>query len=75
MRIRAKFECWGAVKTDYGEQVELHAVTADSEANRSWSEATPSGSLTMTITNHAAQGQFEAGKEYFLDITPVAGGD
>jgi hypothetical protein len=41
------------------------------ETNKSWSAATPSGELKMSISNPAAVDFFELGKEYYLDFTPV----
>lgn len=43
-------------------------------ANRNWSEATPSGNISMVITNPGAFEQFEAGKDYLLTFeeAPVA---
>lgn len=72
--VRAKFKC-DAVKprSDDGTevQVELSAVTSGSDENKSWSRYTPSGQLTMGITNPDAVAQFEVGKEYYLDFTPA----
>ena len=36
-----------------------------------FSKATPSGSLRMQVDNPAALEQFEPGKAYYLDFTPV----
>lgn len=47
------------------------AVTSNMEDCASWSKWTPSGELTMTITNPAALDVLHVGKDYFLDITPV----
>ena len=37
--------------------------------NEAWSQFTPSGSLTIAITNPAATGKLTPGKSYFLDFT------
>lgn len=71
MRIRAKFRCNNTDQQPWGENVELSAVTSDTPENKEWSEATPSGNLTMNISNPSAQGQFKRGEEYFIDITPA----
>lgn len=71
MRIRAKFLCNNVDTQPWGENVELSAVTADTPENKEWSEATPSGNLTMNISNPGAQGQFQRGEVYFIDITPA----
>lgn len=47
---------------------------ADGDAegtNKSWSKWTPSGSLQICVTNPDAINQFEMGKAYYLDFTPV----
>jgi hypothetical protein len=40
-------------------------------ANKAFFEATPTGSLEMTITNPAAFDLFKSGKKFWLDFTPV----
>lgn len=76
--IRAKFSCGKIDKypenaTEQFETVILNAVySSDPESeNYSWSKWTPSGMLNLTITNPDAQGKFEVGKEYFIDISEV----
>ncbi len=81
MSIRAKFYCVEVAKTasgigsgTTGEQVKLAAVYGGNDPNdpnKAWSKWTPSGQLTLHITNPDAVGQFEPGKTYFLDITPA----
>lgn len=39
--------------------------------NKQWSKWTPSGELKMAVTNPAAISQFDVGKAYYLDFTPV----
>jgi hypothetical protein len=78
--IRAKFKCLAVVEdkgpdgAKYQEQVSFCAVTDASEDNKSWSKWTPSGSLSMSITNHEVWGAFEVDKEYFLDFTKATEG-
>jgi len=71
--IRAKFQCWTVDIDEYGEHVHLQAVYGtyekDNEENNQFSEATPVGELKMQISNPAAKGFFETGKEYYLDFT------
>lgn len=45
------------------------APVYDTKNNKSWSEATPSGSIELTITNPAALAQFELGKFLFVDFS------
>lgn len=69
--IRAKFVCASVEKTMTSEVVKLCAVMATTEENKAWSKYTPNGQLSLTITNSEAQGHFEPGAEYFLDVTPA----
>lgn len=70
-RLRAKFACLSVQKWVNSEQVKLLAVTKDSEENKAFWDATPSGQVDMSITNSAAFGSFEPGAEYYLDFTLV----
>jgi len=79
-KIRAKFVCLsisesfsgeGDAKVKIYESVSLGAVTSGSEENKSFSEATPAASLSMSITNKDAFGAFEKNKEYYIDFTPA----
>ncbi|MET3527282.1 hypothetical protein [Phenylobacterium koreense] len=49
----------------------LSPVYGDGSDNAAWSKWTPNGKLEMTVTNPAAIAQFELGKSYYLDFTPV----
>lgn len=78
-KVRAKFYCTGVARqrSDGGQNdsdtVSFSAVTAtENPENKTWSKYTPSGSLTMTITNPACFDTFEVGKEYFIDLVPVS---
>ena len=70
--VRAKFKCEYVEKYQSGDTqqvtVRFGAVTRDGE-NKDWSKWTPSGSLSMTISNQNLIDHFVVGKEYFLDIT------
>jgi len=79
MSVRAKFKCTAITTQEsdgkvFSKQVFFQPVySSDPESeNHSWSQATPAGSLNMTITNPSAFNQFESGKEYFLDISPAS---
>jgi hypothetical protein len=52
------------------ENVQLYPVyTEDPESpNHEWSKATPGGSLQLNVSNPAAQGRIEPGKEYFVFV-------
>lgn len=47
-------------------QIDLMAVTRGQGDNASWSKYTPSGTLTMYVTNPDAVSEFELGKEYLI---------
>lgn len=80
--MRAKMHCDEVTDTMYGpkgedgkptksaEYVRLNAVYGkDGSANASWSQATPSGQVTLTISNPAAWGHLQQGKFYFVDFS------
>ena len=81
--LRAKFQVryitrrdanWGVVPKDIpakSEIVYLSPVYGEGEANKEWSEATPAGTLEMTINNAAAHGKLVEGKDYYIDFTPA----
>jgi hypothetical protein len=66
MSVQAKFRCVSKTH-NIGDsvQVRFDAATAG-DANKSWSQRTPSGSIEMHITNPGAHEQFVPGKEYLL---------
>ena len=74
MSIRARFRVQ-SVKKLAGETtiIELSAVMGATGDNVSWSKYTPSGALTLTVTNPDAAALFEGrlGKDYYLDFTPA----
>ena len=84
MNIKAKMKCddvqqlhtGGSVETDkvFTERVKLSAVYSEDKAseNYSFSNATPSASVEMTISNPDAIGAFEQGKEYYVEFSPAA---
>lgn len=55
--------------------VVLNAIS--DEANKTWSQYTPCGQLSLTMNNPDATGQFKLDKCYFLDFTeaPAAEAD
>ena len=73
MAVRAKFYVTSielfSEPRDTG-KVSLSAVITDrSETNKSWSKWTPSGNLTMHITNPDAFKEFQLGKTYYIDFS------
>lgn len=75
MSVRAKFVCISKeAVTGYhapGENVTFQAVTAMGpyDENTSFFNSTPGGSLSLHCVNPVANGQFEVGREYYLDIS------
>jgi hypothetical protein len=84
MSIAAKFVCYtvkghssestATPKEKYAEEVQFLAVYSDDpkSENYSWSQATPSGSLSLYITNPSAWGAFKQGEEYLIRIEEAA---
>ena len=74
MSVRAKFFVQQVSRTAQKTgEVQLNVVCRG-EDNKEWAAYTPSGSITMTILNESAFGQFEPGDEYFVDFTPAPKG-
>ncbi len=48
----------------------VYSNAPDSENKAFW-DATPQGSIEMTVTNKDAWPFFELGREYYLDFTPA----
>lgn len=77
MKVRAKFNCFGVAHTQTNDptavcaRVDLMPVYDDGKGNAEWSKATPSGQITMWITNPSAIEAFEPDKQYFVDFTPA----
>lgn len=76
MKVRAKFRCDSVAKNYQGiEIVDMTPAVSDSEANKTWSQYTPSGNLKMMITAAGAIGQFVPGNYYLLDFTEATKDD
>ena len=74
-RIRAKFAVNALFKDEFGNvNIRLHAVYKGDESspeNESFSNATPSGSIELTVTNPTAAEFFDKlrGKYVYVDFT------
>lgn len=62
--IIAKFQCESVTHYSGSESVHLRAATG--KGNEMWSRWTPSGEITMSISNDDARGAFKAGYSYLL---------
>lgn len=74
MSVRAKFTLDSITRTSWGTATVLkfQAVGADEvPENQRYHKYTPSGCLEISVDNPAAVEQFELGKSYYLDFTPV----
>ena len=65
----------GYYGTDKGRQVEFRAVGGDSEENKKFFQATPSGEFKVGLSEQAAKSlgldQGKIGSEFYFDITPA----
>jgi len=69
-KVRAKFQC-NAI-TDYGttKVAQLGAVYGTEGENKDFTDATPSGDLSISIDKGTPACEFfEPGKQYYLDFT------
>jgi hypothetical protein len=76
-KITAKVSVSEIRTTTYSENVIAAPVCSSGpeDPNKSFSEATPSGKIELSITNKKAHGFFRAGREYlvtFEDVTAPA---
>lgn len=72
MNVTAKFQVQSITEHSWNQKsktVKLQAVYGNSGENKSWSEATPSGTIEMMITNPAALEQFKLGAEVYITFT------
>jgi hypothetical protein len=73
MAVRAKLRCQEITPHDGGARtVRLNCEYDETiPEDQRFSEATPSGSVELYVNNPSAYAQFEVGKAYYLDFTPV----
>jgi hypothetical protein len=69
--IQAKFKCTEIKFTEYSESILLSPVYSNDkkDPNYSWSQATPSGKIELSVTNKAVK--FEVGAEYLINFEKV----
>jgi hypothetical protein len=78
MTVRAKMKCYSVEHLKDGKpdttlaDIRMMPVYDDGcPENRAWSKATPSGEVRLFVTNPDAIANFEPGKSYYVDFTPV----
>lgn len=70
--VRAKFVVDKISKTRFGShEVILAPVSSGSEENKQFFKWTPGGQISLNVVSDEAVGQFEVGKEYYVDFTPA----
>ena len=73
--IRAKFTCQQNTLNHETQTatVILNPVTSNppNEENLTFWQATPTGNVTLQITNPQASSQFSVGTDYYVDFTPA----
>lgn len=75
MTVRAKFKVqsitrrpgWNGNKEV--QEIKLFPVVADSEENKKFYAATPSGEINLTTVNFDIGSQFDIGEEFYVDFT------
>jgi hypothetical protein len=70
-QMRAKLQIESVTKTTWSEELKLNAVCGGTPEDNSFSEATPSATLSMQITNKSLHGQFKPGQKFYVDFTPA----
>ena len=72
MSVRAKMKV-GSIELQQGGggSVVLFPVASGSAENEQFYKYTPSGKLELSTINADAIGQFELGKEFYIDISPA----
>ncbi len=79
--MRAKFKCSSVTNMANGthkyQEVKLNAVYAGelNKEDNEFAKATPSGSLTMSVSNPAALDYFKPDKDYYMDFSEAPSGD
>lgn len=67
MATRCKVVC--SFKDEENKNVHFHPVYTGSDENKQFFASTPGGVMSFNILNDVAFGQFEQGKEYYVDIS------
>jgi hypothetical protein len=72
MRVRAKMKCDRVTDEGWAKIAKCSAIYGTEGENKDFADATPSGSLELTINRgRPAADVFKPGQEFYVDITPV----
>jgi len=75
MAVRGKFKLNEVTHVEYSadaRKLRFGAVcNNNTEENAKFHKYTPSGEINMTVDNPEASKQYELGKEYYVDFSPV----
>lgn len=74
--MRGKFQVESINKTEHSEQLKLRAVYGGgtNAEDNTYSAATPTGTIEMTVTNKALWGKLNPGDRFYVDFVPVPEG-
>ncbi len=77
--IRAKFKVVSVTKNLHWDSqkgalstIRLTPVTSNSDENKAFFEATPTGQLDLGVLGDDVAANFKLGGEYYVDFTPAA---
>ncbi len=69
MNVRAKLQVDEVKLTSWSDEVKLSAVCGKTGEDNSFSQATPSASFTMVVSNTNVRGFFKPGMKFYVDFT------
>jgi hypothetical protein len=72
--VRGKFKVTEITRSAWNPnaaQIKLEAVYTGTPEDNSFSEATPSATITMSVTNPAAIEKLPLGQFFYVDFTPA----
>lgn len=71
MRVVAKFKVQSVTEQEGGlKTATLHPVYGDSEENKQFFKATPSGQIQLGVMNPTASDQFVPGRVFYVEFVP-----
>lgn len=70
-RVRGLMRVESALVTEYGRTIKMSAQYSNNPEDNSYSEATPSATFEMHVSNKAAAEFFVPGKRFYVDFSPA----